>query len=1763
MPTLLDGDFEDTTETPSFDAPGLADMQRASDSLTPKPRGAIESLAVGTPLAIMDLVDAVGSSLIPGVERGNINRAALNAIDSPYLDSFYEQNKGAIEVGSATLGIVGAELLTRKLVKPTSRFMRTVSKVPYARRIATLDAEYANAMQTVRNVDSALAARGAIGAEQYAGLVDLAGTTVSKRSAAWTAKGLGFAKGARNAAISEGILAGTMHTNDFLFDDSAAWNLAWMGLGVGIGGSAEWLHSTYRMRKFVNEDLTRRAFAGALDPTGAEEGRLLWKGRGDSKAGENYFSGQITDRITNLLVSNHSLRNTAVKNLDETSASSLLARRESLATQHFKLAVEESQKVTTRGIAGAPYSKFTDKTPGYANHLHMAMYRDPGVLYGVEMIGAVPDEVGSFTMHAERNQRIEEELANLRAQLDEAPDPKDAAKAQARIKQLEYESTLTPQVLIDGEKVPLSEAASIEQFLEPEIGFTKTDRIQVKGAVKGQVSHDQHGLFEAKTANKNPSVTLDTNFGFHLPGKRNLNNADHFDMLRLYRLGNQAADKMAQFAGPIPLPKKPNWFQLDLAEEVLRRNPNANVVFPAGMTRESAQVESLAQKAEALRARIGSGKPQDSELAKLRVRYNIPKLTSYERGLLGAQEHPIESLIHGIAAYGPDEIRGMDINELKKAASVIKQIGDFAPSAPKDFESFTGNSFKFMLDESGKPIKPIMMYSRPFQVTEWTQDFLAERMAANKMQVVGSLSRAEDAPMTRSIVDEMLNSPDLEKAARTHELMDAQIQGAFGSSPQSPFGAARNALVTSEWRDRDNPIMLAATRLRELVIRKARDHMKAVVDAALGDSLSRLENPRNATSKLLLNQFHSFRSGWDLSPNPVRETNPVREGEFYKFTLSDTKANRDRFKQTFGHDMPAGQTLLAPNGTEIVLDQFAMETQQAFNFVTDSIIKEKNALLRANGRGEIARLDWYTPPQNTNGKYIGFVLGPDNKPVPGMTVVEDTQEAFNRSREALAPKMNELGLGYTFRTRDEIRGFASIWDRAQMDFIDPSTTAVQPGKLNRGTLAGNQIRTDAFNDSLQYVRDQYLKQADDIIESMMKESINSSKARANIAGGATRNKAGFYREQKYRSIYDMYLENLLGKSKLNSSGSFVGRIYNSIEGTIDKFLEAGTPTVSKVWIATNDWINKLKPWDSSESGRKDFEALSKKLGKYMPFESAVQMLERQGAGATPPTLAKITGGINRFTAALLLRMFEVAHPIMNLSGIVNAMPSVIRAATDGKDAAFVTSFNLPGGKSVSVVDMSKIASRAFKRAWSRESEADYKYMVQHGFLSQEVAEFQRQFGAIDSPGKFMSFFNGNAGKATEGGVKGKFYDKGLVGWLSILSDKSEDFSRSWGHMVGLELADMMKIQTREQRHAFAHEIANKMIANYSPQNRPEIFQGAMGAPIGLFQSFVMNYYQRLFRYLETKNYQALGMQYAMQSGLFGVTGIPGFQQFSKFMTDDQGHSAEDGFYERFQGPLGDLLGAGILSNIPKIFGADAVDLYSRGDVNPRIPGVPTGTGSVLDAIPGTAVLRKIYDGIAEGLQQFDDAHPGLSGTQLAEVASNMIANRPLSGMIEQFFAGGNDTDRYGQLVNDTQSASEMAYRLIGLRSLRQSEQVNAFYANKNAMEHQAAAKDILRLATRAAMRDGTFEDKADEIFTKYLENGGDPRHFRRWLKENYEAATESRAQRQLDSAVKGGKFDQALRLIDANVGINDDEATEDPADTWQSDMSEESNEGGL
>src|SRR3546814_9536470 len=133
-------------------------------------------------------------------------------------------------------------------------------------------------------------------------------------------------------------------------------------------------------------------------------------------------------------------------------------------------------------------------------------------------------------------------------------------------------------------------------------------------------------------------------------------------------------------------------------------------------------------------------------------------------------------------------------------------------------------------------------------------------------------------------------------------------------------------------------------------------------------------------------------------------------------------------------------------------------------------------------------------------------------------------------------------------------------------------------------------------------------------------------------------------------------------------------------------------------------------------------------------------------------------------------------------------------------------------------------------------------------------------------------------------------------------------------------------------------------------------------------------------------------------------------------------------------------------------------------------------------MPIASTAARIYSGVTTGWDALVNSTEGLTAQQGAEILSNMLGNRPIAGLIETFGAGGYDTDKSGQVVSknvieDQENFSYLntAYRLMGIKSMQQQKDTDAFYADKEAGEEQAARQTTLRLETRENVRAGNFD----------------------------------------------------------------------------------------
>ena len=94
-------------------------------------------------------------------------------------------------------------------------------------------------------------------------------------------------------------------------------------------------------------------------------------------------------------------------------------------------------------------------------------------------------------------------------------------------------------------------AEAFAGFIEPEFRSVRNDRVKgtVVGDIKGAFKkEDNHGLWSVKSENPGGNVSLGTDFIYYIPGKgKNMSNADHYDVMRMYRLADKAINQMARF----------------------------------------------------------------------------------------------------------------------------------------------------------------------------------------------------------------------------------------------------------------------------------------------------------------------------------------------------------------------------------------------------------------------------------------------------------------------------------------------------------------------------------------------------------------------------------------------------------------------------------------------------------------------------------------------------------------------------------------------------------------------------------------------------------------------------------------------------------------------------------------------------------------------------------------------------------------------------------------------------------------------------------------------------------------------------------------------------------------------------------------------------------------------------------------------------------------------------------------------------------------
>lgn len=322
---------------------------------------------------------------------------------------------------------------------------------------------------------------------------------------------------------------------------------------------------------------------------------------------------------------------------------------------------------------------------------------------------------------------------------------------------------------------------------------------------------------------------------------------------------------------------------------------------------------------------------------------------------------------------------------------------------------------------------------------------------------------------------------------------------------------------------------------------------------------------------------------------------------------------------------------------------------------------------------------------------------------------------------------------------------------------------------------------------------------------------------------------------------------------------------------------------------------------------------------------------------------------------------------------------------------------------------------------------------------------------------------------------------------------AEQFTRFVSADVMRQMTDPLvaagKMGAKEQ-DAYISVFVNRVQGNYTASQRPIMFQGTIGAAVGLFQTYQFNMFQQLFRHIENRDGRAIAVMGGLQTSVFGLNGLPMFEAINTHLIGqaniNEGHQDAYSFAVRAAGkPLADWALYGSASAFP-IFTDKMPALYTRGDLNPRhVTIVPTS----FDQVPVVEASSRFVGNLIGMAKQIGNGNTAV-GTMLYGLEHNGLS-RPLAGIAQSI--QGFTTTGGGNLISAASdfNAIATASRILGAKPMDEALALNAMFRTNAYKAADRARQEDLGTVVRQRIRDGNLQESEILDFqSRYAAVGG-------------------------------------------------------------------------
>lgn len=1024
-----------------------------------------------------------------------------------------------------------------------------------------------------------------------------------------------------------------------------------------------------------------------------------------------------------------------------------------------------------------------------------------------------------------------------------------------------------------------------------------------------------------------------------------------------------------------------------------------------------------------------------------------------------------------------------DLDGFKEA---IRAVDELPAGMEINNALFSGNMLRLPFDGA-----PVMIVLRNIENRAGLQAADLAFMVANlRAQTADALRNTPGTIFVKTLMDTMDGNAEAVAQAKK-ELVDL-VEG------NRSQGVILENVLQQNARFRDEPAF------------NAFDFITDLSDKAVDNMIERILNPTKFGLKgtnhrevfnqvlnrgsevdldLLMSARHAFGAGWDIADQVFKRVVGKNGESMFQVLLKPTNRNKELWRQMFDEAMPEGNQVLMPLTNQraaVTVSLKAMNALKSFNELSQQLRIEANALRAARKQKDIPLKSFHLPPLDLSGKEQAFLI---DKAGRMRTVVsaDSTLELEKLVAKELALAGDTLGVV----TRDTLERFYDARSQAFFEMTDYSRPSNQTGPAT-GKSFGNVIARGPkeFQKMLESVLRQYSDVGRETRMLIFEPEVQYLKLQK-AASGVGKNK---------RTIHDELISRIAGVQNLDAD-SAVGRTLLWAETMYDRMLQLKFNTLGGL---PQSGFNELR-------AKSRFAAMEERLApKHRPFQTLTDYMERTETIEMPGSLRKHAAALNEITTALTIRMFDVGMGVINIISLGATLPAVI-AMTGKRLDETVDTWKSRIGAYATVTEggnayfsPAKAVTSGVHFMFSQEGREVAKRAADLGFFDQFAAEQVEIFA--------------RTGEEFVQGLLRSFANK-----VSFITDRTERGARAMAFMTfynmgrrGLDLDDRAAM-------AFAHKQANNTIADFRPSNRPAIFQGAAGMPLGLFTTYMWNYMQRFVNLAETLgtgSAKAAALQVGLQATLFGSESLPGWDIYTNMFMDNYDGSTNivDRLNEAFGMEAADVFLNGTVANLPRLFGvADGISIGPRAGV-----GLPFQSGFGAQSIAGVRLITRAaqtFGKIVDSAIQ----DQGIDPTRVAEILAASNMNKGLSHAIELGITGRSQ-DHTGSVIEPNVSIGfniQTGARLLGFKPLMadelRQENVRNRVTDRTRTELKARLADSLTSKIRGGRLDSNDIESAME---SYVRAGGNSESFRRFFQSQVLRGTTSKIDLEKGKAIR-------------------------------------------